>query len=185
MAKLTMKQMLWLGKPRQWHKDWRSISLTVDGKTRYPDRCPSIVAAWDQDISSTSQVSVAPSGAEGGLYVFQTPSSQMAMGLSKDGVTIRYMAQGSTLLTKSPLEIKADTATVRFQRKGAVVTLSWSEDGNTFHDALTATLPGIGKSYSFGWYWQNDNEVAFTATVGQFQVVSLAPDSANKAVVVR
>lgn len=177
MAKLSMKSMLWLGKPEKWQKDWRSVSLLVEAGTSWPDNCPCLVAAWDKDIAADALLSIPPAG-EAGLCVFQTPESQAAAGISRGKATLHYRARGSWCSSSFPLSGVAEKAWLRFTRKGEEISFSWSPDKEAFFPLLSFTLPGAGRSYSFGWYWAAPDGEDFEGTVEDFTVLSLGKEPA-------
>ncbi|MCI6675086.1 MAG: hypothetical protein SPL79_00525 [Sphaerochaetaceae bacterium] len=173
MPKLTMKQMLWLGKPLSWKKDWRSLSLRVDPHTTYPENCPSIIAAWDEDIRAVARLSLAPSACEGGIIVFQTPQSLCAAGASPEGFRLHYQVMGYRHDTFLPCPISQSHIWMGFSRMGARFAVSYSLDGNQFRQVDQGTLPGLAKSYSFGWYWSNPEDTPFEASVDTLAVTKL------------
>lgn len=171
MPKLTMKQMLWLGKPRSWKKDWRSLSLQVDPHTAFPENCPSIVAAWDEDILASARMSLAPSRTEGGILIFQTPQSHCAVGACPEGFSLHFQVMGYRHDSFISQKIDQSHIWMAFRRKKGGYAVSYSLDGSSYQLLAQGALPGMEASYSFGWYWSNPTDQSFEARVDSFAVI--------------
>ncbi|MCH3907529.1 MAG: hypothetical protein LKE39_02195 [Sphaerochaeta sp.] len=175
MAKLTMRSLKWLGKPETWHKDYRSLSLTVDPGTTYPGRNASILAVSDQNLAATVLLSIAPSGGECGMLVFQTDQSQIAAGAHQNGFLIHSMVMGYLTEThvSCPMNGRKDIW-MRLERNEDQFKISYSFSGETFIPLVTSRLPGAESSFSFGFYFANATKVPFSAECGEFHVVPLS-----------
>ncbi len=168
-----MKQMFWLGRPLSWKKDWRSISLTVDPHTTYPDNCPCIVAAWDKNIEASVRLSLAPEKAESGILIFQTPQSMCALGASREGLHLHLRVMGYPQDSFIPRQIPEEHIFFLFTRKKETYQISYSLEGTHYTPFIQGTLPGIKHSYSFGWYWSNPTDSPFEASADSFIVKTL------------
>mgnify|MGYP001248607362 CR=1 FL=1 len=171
MAKLTMKSLSWLGKPKQWKKDFRCVELVVDAHTTFPNHHAGLIAATDKNLTATALLSVAPHGGESGLFVFQTDKSQMAMGACTEGFSLHVMVMGYETESFIPISIRQGTITMRLCRNGPSVSVGYSLDGLNYHVLSTTHLPGMESSFSFGLYFANATESPFTANCSEFRVV--------------
>lgn len=165
MAKITMKNLSWIGIPDSWDKDYRTLSLRVDGNTPFP-LCPSLVTTAEKELEAAGKLSVAPQGGECGILVFQTPKSQFAVGVGKEGYTIHYRNGGYGNDTFIPQKTDRETV-ILMLRKQANGFSVW--DGDTM--ISKATLPASETSFSYGFYFANNNEEPFIANLTDFHVV--------------
>ncbi|HKL59844.1 MAG TPA: hypothetical protein VJ869_06900, partial [Sphaerochaeta sp.] len=74
MKKLTMKDFRWVGKPQQWEKTYKDLTLTVEGMLCLPDG-PLLLAVSDEDFTLNLTATVAPDGGFCGVCLYHTEES--------------------------------------------------------------------------------------------------------------
>ena len=172
MAKLTMKSLEWFGKPHSWQKNYRETTLTVPPHTDSFAHAASLLAVSEQDIDAKASITVAPKGGECGVLVFQTPQSHLMVGCAATGFAIHYQALGYTDDTEKKRELP-ERIVMTFHRRKGMVSIGWM-DGTEEKEITRASLPGVGTSYSFGYYFANGNDTPFTADLQDFSVTPLS-----------
>nr|WP_321264997.1 hypothetical protein [uncultured Sphaerochaeta sp.] len=161
MRKITMRDFRWMGKPRSWEKDYRSVSLTVEPQMHLPDG-PLLLAVSDDDFSCEMTLSSDRDSIFSGVCFYHLPTDFIGVGMSAEALEMHVMIGGYHNYCRIP-HLEENTSVIwDMKRKGSQVSIGYSRHNESPVNWIgTFTLPGIERSVSFGPYFANEgNEEA-------------------------
>ncbi len=165
MKKVTMKDFRWVGKPQQWTKTYKALSLTVGANLCLPDG-PLLLAVSDEDFSLTLTASVAPEGGLCGLCLYHTDESYTAVGRSKSTLQIESSVRSYRTTTQIPFPTDAEYLKWHLERKGEEVRMGYALASGNEQGVVwlsSTTIPAMGGSVSFGVFFSNYTNTPFEA----------------------
>jgi len=160
-----MKELVWLGKPRSWNKDYRSTTLVVEKHTPYFDHCASLLAVAEDDIDVQARITVAPAWGENGIIVYQSRQSYMALGCNTEGVILHFQVASQWQKTKIAFPVNTPQLFLSLIKEGKLVTFLCGPEKKQLQKITEGTLPNLENSFSFGFYFANEGEKSFEASV--------------------
>ena len=122
MKKVTMKDFRWLGKPQQWVKTYRELSLTVEPMLCLPEG-PLILAVSDEDFTLSLITTTAPEDGFCGVCLYHTQESYTAVGRSKTHVLVESSVRSYKTTTQAPLPTSEASIQWHLERKGSLVRI--------------------------------------------------------------
>jgi len=173
MKKVTMKDFRWLGKPQQWEKTYRDLSLTVGGMLCLPEG-PLILAVSDEDFTLTLTATVAPEGGLCGLCLYHSEESYTAVGRSRTSLQIESSVRSYRTMTHTALPTSEESIQWHMERKGSLVRIGYtvaSEQEVAW--VATTTIPGMEGSVSFGAFFSNATEAPFEAGMHSIRYIKI------------
>ena len=171
MKKVTMKDFRWLGKPQQWEKTYKDLSLTVGGILSLPDG-PLILAVSDEDFTLTLTTTVAPVGGLCGVCLYHTEESYTSVGRSKTSLQVESSVRSYRTTTQFPLPTSEESVQWHLERKGALVRIGYTLPSEKEVEwVCTTTIPGMDGSVSFGSFFSNYTNTPFEAGIHSLRYV--------------
>jgi len=171
MKKVTMKDFRWLGKPQQWEKTYKDLSLTVGGYLSLPDG-PLILAVSDEDFMMTLTTTVAPVGGLCGVCLYHTEESYTAVGRSKTSLQVESSVRSYRTVTQTALPTSEESVQWHLERKGALVRTGYTLPSEKRVEWVsTSTIPGMGEAISFGVFFSNSTNTPFEAGMHSFHYI--------------
>ncbi len=165
MKKVTMKDFRWVGKPQQWTKTYRALSLTVGANLRLPD-CPLMLAVSDDDFTLSLTTSVAPEGGLCGLCLYHTDENYTAVGRSKSTLQIESSVRSYRTTSQIPFPTDGEHVQWHLERKGKEVRIGCARSAGNEQEVVwlsSTTIPAMGGSVSFGVFFSNFTNTPFVA----------------------
>jgi|GEM_PF-461493 len=163
MKKVTMKDFRWVGKPQQWEKTYKDLSLTVGGNLCLPDG-PLILAVSDEDFTLTLTTTVAPEGGFCGLCLYHTEESYTAVGRSRTTLLVESSVRSYRTTTQTALPTDEETIQWHLKRKGSEVRIGYAlAQEKEVEWVCTTTIPGMEGAVSFGAFFSNSTNTSFEA----------------------
>jgi regulation of enolase protein 1 (concanavalin A-like superfamily) len=156
MRKITMRDFRWMGKPRSWDKDHRTVSLSVEPQMHLPDG-PLLLAVSDDDFSCNMTLSSSGNHVFAGVCFYHLDTDYIGIGISTESLEIHVMINGFLNYSRIPLKEGSNQAIWSMKRRGSHLSIGYrrqSSDSVTWVGSYT--LPGIQKSVSFGPYFANE-----------------------------
>ena len=165
MKKVTMKDFCWVGKPQQWKKTYKELSLIVEGKLCLPEG-PLILAVSDEDFTLSLQTTIAPEGGLCGICLYHTEASYTAVGRSTKSLQIESSVRSYKTITQVPLLSTEKTIQWLLERKGSHVRMGYTHSSDEKIEWVTrTTIPSMEGSVSFGVFFSNTTNTPFEAGV--------------------
>ncbi len=150
-----MRDFRWMGKPRSWEKDHRTVSLTVEPQMHLPDG-PLLLAVSDDDFSCDMTLAGSGNNVFTGVSLYHLNTDFIGIGTSTESLEIHVMINGYHNYTIIPFKTESTQVIWSIKRNGSHASIGYrmqSKDAVTW--VGTFTLPGIEKSVSFGPYFAN------------------------------
>ncbi len=165
MKKVTMKDFRWVGKPQQWVKTYKDLSLTVEGNLCLPEG-PLLLAVSDEDFLLSLTITTAPDKCFSGVCLYHTEKSYTAVGRSETELVIQSSVRSYKTVTLRPLPTKEKTIQWFVERTGPRVRLGYALPSIEGIDwVCTTSIPGMEGSVSFGVFFSNLTSTPFEANV--------------------
>ena len=165
MKKVTMKDFRWLGKPRQWEKTYRELSLTVDGMLCIPEG-PLLLAVSDEDFTLSLWCTTAPEGGFSGLCIYHTEKSYACVGRSRASLFVESSARHSKTTTTVALPTQEERIHWHLESKGSIVRIGYANPAEEqVVWVTTTTMAGMQGAISFGVFFSNYTKAPFQAAV--------------------
>lgn len=156
MRKITMRDFRWMGKPRSWHKDYRSVSLMVEPQMHLPDG-PLLLAVSDDDFSCEMTLSSDGNRVFSGVCFYHLDTDFIAVGMNAEALEIHVTIAGYRNYCRIPHMTGNVPVIWRMKRRGSQVSIGYSRQSESpVNWSGTFTLPGIERSVSFGPYFANE-----------------------------
>ena len=160
---MTMKDFRWLGKPQQWEKTYKELSLTVEGNLCLPEG-PLVLAVSDEDFTLKLTTTVAPEGGLCGVCLYHTEESYTSVGRSTTNLHIESSVRSYKTTTQVPLPTSDKTVQWHIERKGSQVSIGYAlPTGKEIAWVSNTTIPGMEGSVSFGVFFSNYTNTPFEA----------------------
>ena len=171
MKKLTMKDFRWVGKPQQWEKTYKDLTLTVEGMLCLPDG-PLLLAVSDEDFTLNLTATVAPDGGFCGVCLYHTEESYTSVGLSKTSLLVESSVRSYKTTTQVPLPTREESVQWLVERKGPEVRFGYSLlSTEEVKWVCTTSLPGMDAAISFGAFFSNYTKTPFEAGMRSLRYV--------------
>ncbi len=171
MKKVTMKDFRWLGKPQQWVKTYKELSLTVGPMLCLP-RGPLLLAVSDEDFTLCLTTSTAPDGGFCGVCLYHTDESYTAVGRSKTSLSVESSVRSYKTTTQVPLPTSEQSVQWHLERKGPLARMGYALPSKEEVVWVSSTsLPGMACSVSFGVFFSNHTDTPFEADMHSLRYV--------------
>jgi len=175
MKQVTLKDFRWLGKPQQWEKTYKDLSLTVGCLLSLPDG-PLLLAVSDEDFTLTLTTTVAPVGGLCGVCLFHTEESYTAVGRSKTCLQVESTVRSYRTTTQTPLLTSEESVQWHLERKGLLVRIGYVlPSEKQVQWVSNTTIPGMQGAISFGVFFSNATDTPFEAGMHSLSYVKNEP----------
>lgn len=162
MKRITMRDFVWLTRPKSWKKDYKSLEATME-PSKNDDFGALILAVSDEDFHLHADLGIAPLGASSGLCIYHTDKTFTKLGANEDGVTFASSIGGYSTSSRFVSNLEATTLTWHLKRSGSCVMLGYSKGKDAQPEWIsTLHLPAMEKAISFGFYFTNQGDCTYT-----------------------
>lgn len=176
MKKVTMKDFRWVGRPQQWTKDYKGLTLTVEGRLCLPEG-PLLLAVSDDDFTLSLTTTTAPEGGFCGLCLYHTQESYTGVGRSTTSLYLENSVRSYKTKSIIPLPTTEQFIQWVLERKDQVVRIGYAHTSGVMEWVCTTTLPGMNNSVSFGVFFSNNTDTPFEAGMHSLRYVKNVPEA--------
>ncbi|MGE4454609.1 MAG: hypothetical protein AB7D92_08735 [Sphaerochaeta sp.] len=165
MRKIAMRDFIWMGKPKVWKKDYKSLTLTVEPQMKIPTG-PLLLAVTDDDFTCSMNLSLTDGNVFTGVTIYHLETDYVAVGLSKEFLEMHIVIAGYANHSRLAVHTDENEILWTIKRTGSHASIGYrtSETApitwvGSYH------IPGIERSVSFGPYFSNEGTQPSTVSM--------------------